>query len=82
MNKTEEYIINESAELSVGESPGWMNKILGAFPAFASRNYRIFFGGQLISLVGTWLQMVAESWLVTVMTNSAFWIGMVAAASS
>lgn len=82
MNKTEEYIINESAEFSMGESPGWIKKILGAFPAFASKNYRIFFGGQLISLVGTWLQMVAESWLVTVMTNSAFWIGMVAAASS
>lgn len=82
MNTTEEYIVNESAELSVGENPKWVNKILSAFPAFASKNYRLFFGGQLISLVGTWLQVVAEGWLVTVITNSAFWIGMVAAAAS
>lgn len=82
MNKTEEYIINESAELSVGESPKWVKKILSAFPAFASRNYQLFFSGQLISFIGTWLQIVAEGWLVTVMTNSAFWIGMVAAAAS
>ncbi|HXU60423.1 MAG TPA: MFS transporter, partial [Polyangia bacterium] len=34
------------------------------FRALRHRNYRLFVGGQLISLVGTWLQSVAQAWLV------------------
>ncbi len=41
------------------------------------RNYRLFFAGQGISLVGTWMQMVAISWLVYHLTNSALLLGMV-----
>lgn len=41
------------------------------------RNYRLFFGGQGISLVGTWMQQVAMSWLVYRLTNSAFMLGIV-----
>ena len=36
----------------------------GLFRALRSRNYRLFFGGQAISLIGTWLTKVAMSWLV------------------
>ncbi len=47
--------------------------------AFRHRNYRLFFGGQLISLVGTWMQTVAQSWLVLTLTGSPFDLGLVAA---
>jgi MFS family permease len=44
--------------------------------AFESRNYRLFVGGQLVSLIGTWTQSVAQSWLVYRLTGSAFWLGV------
>ena len=56
-----------------------MEKIIKAFPAFKVRDYRLYFFGQLISLVGTWLQMVADSLLVLHLTNSAFMLGVVTA---
>ena len=46
--------------------------------AFRHRNYRLFFAGQLISLVGTWMQSVAQSWLVYRLTGSATLLGLVA----
>lgn len=45
------------------------------------RNYRLFFAGQLISLIGTWMQMVAQSWLVYRLTGSSFLLGSVGFAS-
>ena len=48
--------------------------------AFCHRNYRLFFGGQAISLVGTWMQQVAQAWLVLQLTGDALWLGVVAAA--
>jgi MFS family permease len=45
--------------------------------SLSSRNYRLFFWGQLFSLSGTWIQMVAMSWLVYRMTNSAFMLGLI-----
>jgi MFS family permease len=45
--------------------------------ALRHRNYRLFFGGQGISLVGTWMQQVALSWLVYSLTNSALLLGLV-----
>src|SRR6185437_15940497 len=78
MNNTQR-IIDSSQELSVGESPEWFEKIIAAFPALQSKNYRLYFFGQLISLIGTWLQIVAKGWLVLELTNSAFLVGVVAA---
>lgn len=46
-------------------------------PALQYRNYRLFFGGQGISLIGTWMQRIAMSWLVYRLTNSAFLLGVV-----
>jgi len=57
-------------------------KALSAFPAFRSRNFRRYFIGQIVSMIGTWLQMVAQGWLVLEMTGSAFQVGVAAAASS
>jgi len=46
--------------------------------ALRHRNYRFFFGGQFISLTGTWMQMVAQAWLVYRLTGSAVLLGFVA----
>jgi MFS family permease len=48
--------------------------------AFQRRNYRLFFGGQLVSLIGTWMQQVAQGWLVLQLTGDPIWIGIVATA--
>lgn len=47
------------------------------FRALHSRNYRLFFGGQSISLVGTWITRTTTSWLVYRLTSSAFLLGVV-----
>jgi MFS family permease len=47
---------------------------------FRWRNFRLFYGGQLISLVGTWMQAVAQDWLVLEMTGDPVALGAVAAA--
>ena len=45
--------------------------------ALHHKNYRLYFGGQSISLVGTWMQQIAMSWLVYRLTNSALLLGIV-----
>ncbi len=45
--------------------------------ALRYRNYQLFFGGQLISLIGTWMQSLAMSWLIYRMTGSAFLLGFI-----
>ena len=47
------------------------------FRALRHRNFRLFFFGQLISLVGTWMQMIAQQWLVYRLTGSATMLGVV-----
>jgi len=47
----------------------------------AHRNFQLFFGGQLISLIGTWMQTVAQSWLVYRLTGSSVLLGSVGFAS-
>lgn len=49
--------------------------------ALTSRNYRIYFSGQLVSLAGTWMQQIAMVWLAYRLTNSALVLGMVGFAS-
>jgi len=53
---------------------------LGGARAFRHRNYRLFFTGQLISLVGTWMMTVAQSWLILQLTGDPLLLGVVAAA--
>jgi MFS family permease len=45
--------------------------------AFAYRNYRLFFGGQIVSLIGSWISITATSWLVYRLTGSAMALGTV-----
>jgi MFS family permease len=51
-------------------------RVLGAL---RHRNYRLFFAGQIISTVGTWMQSLAQPWLVLQLTHSAFLVGLVVA---
>ncbi len=46
------------------------------FGALRHRNFRLYWTGQLVSLVGTWMQSVAQGWLMHRLTGSAFWLGL------
>src|SRR3954464_2305253 len=46
------------------------------------RNFRLFWTGQTVSLIGTWMQTVGVGWLALELTNSAFLVGVVSAAGS
>ena len=46
-------------------------------PGLRHRDYRLFFSGQLVSLIGTWMQSVAQSWLVYRLSGSAVLLGLV-----
>jgi MFS family permease len=56
----------------------WRN----TFAALRHRNFRLFFGGQLVSLIGTWMQNTAQGWLVYQLTGSKILLGVVAAVGS
>jgi MFS family permease len=53
------------------------SKLPASLRAFRHRNYQLFFAGQLISVCGTWMQSVAQSWLVYRLTGSAALLGLV-----
>ena len=50
---------------------------LSPFAALRHRNFRLFLTGQTLSLIGTWMQGLAQGWLVLQLTNSVFWVGLV-----
>jgi len=49
------------------------------FAALEVPNYRLYISGQAVSLIGTWMQMAAQSWLVWTLTHSATWLGLIVA---
>ncbi|MEO7368835.1 MAG: hypothetical protein ABIZ36_12825 [Gemmatimonadaceae bacterium] len=49
----------------------------GIARALKSRNYRLFFSGQTVSLIGTWITRIATSWLVYRLTGSVLLLGVV-----
>ena len=51
------------------------------FRAFKSRNYRLYFTGQFVSLIGTWMQKTAVSWVIYSLTHSTFMLGLTLFAS-
>ncbi|MGH8600528.1 MAG: MFS transporter, partial [Burkholderiales bacterium] len=53
------------------------SRLPAALRALRHRNFRLFFGGQLVSLTGTWMQSVAQAWLVYRLTGSAALLGLV-----
>ena len=74
-----EIIAEERQEFTAPAAPN--SRLALAVRALRHRNFQLFFAGQLISLIGTWMQTVAQSWLVYRMTNSAFLLGAVGFAS-
>jgi len=61
-----------------GAAPGGpQSRVPAMFRALRYRNYRLFFSGQIISLIGTWMQSVAQSWLVYRLTGSSLLLGLV-----
>ncbi len=75
----EQFIVDEAPEIQAREPESLQGVILNAFPAFSYPNFRIYFVGQSLSLIGTWLQIVALGWLVYEITKSAYWVGVIAA---
>jgi MFS family permease len=65
-------------DVSGGTNAALVDKI-SAFPAFRNPNYRLFFFGQFVSVIGTWMQIVAQGWLVLELSDSAFYLGLIAA---
>ena len=63
--------------MKTGSLPKWATTLR----ALRHRNFQLFFGGQLLSLTGTWMQTTAQAWLVYRMTNSALLLGSVGFAS-
>ena len=57
--------------------PADLTAFLDMFASLRSRNYRIYFIGQGVSLIGTWMQTVALSWLVYRLTGSVFLLGVI-----
>src|SRR5580700_5894498 len=56
--------------------PAGKGRAAGAFRALRHRNFMFFFSGQIISLVGTWMQTVAQSWLIYRLTGSSVLLGL------
>lgn len=66
---------------SVSAAPQQERRRPGTLSAFRSRNFRLYFGGQLISMSGSWMQIVAQGWLVFNLTKSELWLGIVSLAA-
>jgi MFS family permease len=63
-------------------SPAGPGRLSALFPALRHRNFRRFFTGQLVSLLGTWMGSTAQAWLVLLLTDSPFYVGLVGALGS
>jgi MFS family permease len=63
--------VSAEPEVAPGKAMGWP----ATFRALRHRNFRLFLAGQTISLVGTWMQSVAQSWLVFRLTHSELLLG-------
>ena len=92
MSATSEYPVVTSAaapgfvpdlERRVGAATAPGRRAANPFRTLARRrNFRLFWTGQTLSLVGTWMQTMAQGWLALQLTDSAFYVGLVASAGS
>ena len=69
------------AEPTFQSKPEASSSVAFMLRALKYRNYRLFFGGQIVSLTGTWITTTATSWLVYRITGSALLLGLVGFAS-
>ena len=73
MTQVENSAAVEAVDAKKAPLPRWATTLR----ALRHRNFQLFFSGQLISLVGTWMQSVAQAWLVYRLTGSALLLGAV-----
>jgi MFS family permease len=66
-------------EAVAGEEPGQLPQVVRALQ---NPNFRLFWSGNFLSNIGTWMQNVAQGWFVLLLTNSAFWLGVIGFAGS
>lgn len=67
----------EITETTAGAAPVQLpDKVISIFPAFAHRNFQLYFAGQVISLIGLWLHIIGLGYYTFQLTSSAFWVGM------
>src|SRR5258705_13145521 len=59
----------------------WSRSFRTGTRALESRNYRLYFGGQIVSLTGTWMTQTASLWLIYHLSSSPFLLGLVGFAS-
>jgi MFS family permease len=71
--------LEATAALAEFEHKDQVKGVLRAFLALRHRNFRLFWTGQLISLIGTWMQTTGQAWLVLELTHSAWLLGLVGA---
>lgn len=76
--KKQELPVPEIAEVTAGTNTAVAGRV-ASFPALQNKNYRYFFFGQFASVIGTWMQIVAQGWLVLQFTTSPVILGLVAA---
>src|SRR5215208_6513242 len=69
-------------EVSLGRSTALPPSRSVAFAAMRHRNFQLYFGGQLISNIGTWTQIIAQGWVVYQLGHSEVTLGLVAFASA
>ena len=69
----------EHAVLEADYEKQQVKGLLRTFLALRHRNFRLFWFGQLISLIGTWMQSIGQAWLVLELTHSAWLLGVVGA---
>lgn len=66
----------DETEITPGQ-PSGEGTGLRTFRALRHRNFRLYWSGQIVSLIGTWMQIVAQGWLVYRLTDSPFMLGLV-----
>ncbi len=77
MTAQQNPVAAEELNAKTASGPRWVTTLR----ALRHRNFQLFFSGQMISLIGTWMQNVAQAWLVYRMTKSALLLGSVGFAS-
>jgi len=77
LNENEESMRAEASEPGTSQPQPAFSGISHAWRALRHRNFRLFFGGQTVSLIGTWMTRIATSWLVYRLTKSALLLGTV-----
>jgi MFS family permease len=81
MDEMTDPTVKQTGEAALSSTPPTQNST-STFAALRHRNFRLYFGGQLISNIGTWMQSIAQGWVVYQIGHSELTLGLVAFASA